>query len=432
MTRRRRVVVTGMGVISAAGLDLETFWDSLVSGRSYVRAIEGFDASGFPARIGAEIRGFELGDHADLPSEWGSLGPIGAFAGAAASRAVEDAGLFRSRPPVDLSQAGVLLGTGPGRQTHEEIFAPCAAAHRRGSAELDWLRFAAKSLETLMPASNERRMPGSIPAAIARRFGFRGPVMTVMTACAASTQALGDAARWIASGTSDIVLAGGADSELYPLGIAAFSLLGALSRRNGDPASASRPFDAGRDGFVMGEGAGVLVLEEREHAQRRGARIYAELAGFGSAADAYRVTDPEPEGRGAVLAMSRALASAGVPPEEVGYVNAHGTSTMANDAAETRAIKSVFGAGSARLAVSSTKSMIGHLMSSAGAVEAIATVLSLRAQAIHPTINYERPDPDCDLDYVPNVARRAELRYAMSNSFGFGGQCSSLLFARAP
>jgi 3-oxoacyl-[acyl-carrier-protein] synthase II len=255
--------------------------------------------------------------------------------------------------------------------------------------------------------------------------------MTVMTACAAGTQAIGDAARWIRSGAADLVLCGGADSELYPMGLASFCLLGALSTRNDDPPRASRPFDAGRDGFVLGEGAGVLVLEELGHALARGARIRAEVAGFGSACDAYRVTDPHPDGEGAFLAMRRALEEARLRPDQIGYVNAHGTSTVANDRAETRALRRLLGEAAPRVPVSSTKSMIGHLTVAAGAVEAIATVLTLESGTIPPTINLEGQDPDCDLDYVPNAARRARVEAALSNSFAFGGQCASLVLARA-
>ena len=250
--------------------------------------------------------------------------------------------------------------------------------------------------------------------------------MAVMTACAAGTQALGDAARWIRSGDADVVLAGGADSEIYPMGLASFCLLRALSRRNDAPEGASRPFSADRDGFVLGEGAGVLVLEEREHALARGATIHAEILGFGSACDSYRVTDPHPEGVGAILAMERALRQAGLSVDDVDYLNAHGTSTPLNDRIEARAVNALFGARTKRVAVTSTKSMIGHLTVAAGAVEAIATICSLQQQLAHPTINLENPDPECDLDYVPNEARPMKIDVALSNSFAFGGQCASI------
>lgn len=427
---RRRVVITGLGVVSPAGHDLPAFWQTLSSGRSCVREIRRFDASGFPTRFAAEIEGFRLTDHADVPSHWEDLGPIAGFAAAAAGRAVEDSGLLKTRPSLDLSRAGVLVAAGMGSYAHEEVFAPCAAARSANNGAIDWRAFAEKLRGSSPPRGFERRTPGSIPAVLAQRFGFRGPVMAVMTACAAGTQALGDAARWVSSGMADVVLAGGADSELYPMGLASFCLLGALSRRNEDPASASRPFDASRDGFVIGEGAGMLIVEERAQALRRGARVYAEIAGFGSASDAWRATDPNPEGRGAVLAMSRALSAGAAVPTDVGYINAHGTSTPANDRAETLAIKKVFGEAANRVAVSSTKSMIGHLTAAAGAVEAIATVLTLLHQTIPPTINYRTPDRDCDLDYVPNRSRQRQVEYALSNSFGFGGQCASLLLRR--
>jgi 3-oxoacyl-[acyl-carrier-protein] synthase II len=312
-----------------------------------------------------------------------------------------------------------------GSYGHREVFLPCSAG-LRSAGDFDWDAFHAALRAACGPRSAERRTPGSVAAALARRFGFRGPVMSVMTACSGGTQALGDAARWIRDGRADVVLAGGADSELYPMGVASFCLLGALSTRGGDPAAASRPFDAARDGFVIGEGAGALVLEERSRAIARGAKIRAEIAGFGSACDSYRVTDPHPEGRGAVLAMGRALEDAGIAAEAVDYINAHGTSTVANDRTETRAIKRVFGT---RVPVSSTKSMIGHLTVAAGAVEAIATVLSIENRTIAPTINQDTPDTECDLDYVPNRAREVDVAFALSNSFAFGGQCASLLVA---
>jgi 3-oxoacyl-[acyl-carrier-protein] synthase II len=255
--------------------------------------------------------------------------------------------------------------------------------------------------------------------------------MAVMTACAGGTQAIGDALRWIRDGRADIVVAGGADSEIYPMGLASFCLLGALSKRNDAPALASRPFDGGRDGFVIGEGAAMLVLEERESAVRRGARIYAEVAGFGSAADAFRVTDPHPEGVGGALAMTRAIADAGLTAAEIGYINAHGTSTIANDRIETLAIRRVFGAHAPRVPISSTKSMIGHGTVAAGALEAVVCALTLIHQQIHPTINQDLVDPDCDLDYVPNTARAARVDAALSNSFAFGGQSASLVLRRA-
>jgi 3-oxoacyl-[acyl-carrier-protein] synthase II len=296
---------------------------------------------------------------------------------------------------------------------------------------MDWITLARTLVARAAPDALLRRTPGSVAAGLAAEYDLRGPTAAVMTACAGGTQAIGDALRWIRRGRADVVLAGAADSELYPMGLASFCLLGALSQRNEQPARASRPFDAGRDGFVMGEGAGMLVLEVRERALARGARIYAEVAGFGSSCDAYRVTDPHPDGGGAVLAMRRALHDSGLTVEEPGYVNAHGTSTIANDRIETAALKTVFGRRAPRVPVSSTKSMIGHAMVAAGAIEAIVTALTLRDQRIHPTINQEARDPDCDLDYVANTMRAATVDAALSNSFAFGGQNACLALRRS-
>jgi 3-oxoacyl-[acyl-carrier-protein] synthase II len=423
----RRVVVTGMGVVAPGARDLSTFWRRLEGGVSSVGAIRRFDASRYPTRIAAEIDGFREEEAGDGIGDDG-VGRIEAYASAAVDAAVADSGLEGSR--ANRSRIGVLLAAGMGSYGHREIFLPSAAA-RAGGGAFDWREFFEAARRAIRPGAAERRTPGSIASRLAARHGLTGPVMAVMTACAAGTQALGDAARWIRRGKADAVVAGGADSELYPMGLASFCLLGALSTRCDDPAAASRPFDRGRDGFVIGEGAGALVLEEREHAVRRGARIRAEIAGFGSACDSYRVTDPHPDGRGAVAAMRGALRDAGVHAGRVGYINAHGTSTVANDRAETRAIRSVFGGRAGSVPVSSTKSMIGHLTVAAGAVEAIATVLTLERQKVHPTINLTSPDPECDLDYVPNRARPADLEYALSNSFAFGGQCASLLLRRA-
>ena len=402
-------------MVSPAGCRPETFWGSLTSGISAVSGIRRFDASSYPTRIAAEVTDFRLEDHADLPRDWKDLGRIGQYAGAAASLALEDSRLLRNGS--DRGRIGVLIAAGMGSYGHREVFGPCSAARSRAEDSFDWNAFAQSLASVAQERSAETLTPGSIPTAMARRWDLRGPVMSVMTACAAGTQALGDAARWIREGQADAVVAGGSDSELYPMGLASFCLLGALSTRNAEPSTASRPFDASRDGFVIGEGSGVLVLEEMGHAVRRGAPVYAEIAGFGSACDSYRVTDPHPEGKGAVLAMGRALDQAGVAPSAVGYINAHGTSTVANDQIETVAIKRLFGKDARRIPVSSTKSLIGHLTVAAGAVEAIATALTLFNGRIHPTINYERPDPSCDLDYVPKVSREASLEYALSNSF---------------
>jgi 3-oxoacyl-[acyl-carrier-protein] synthase II len=422
---RRRVVITGMGVVSAAGCTLLPFWHRLVSGRSAIVRIRRFDASGYPSRIAAEVAAEDLPSIEDV---WVERGRIAQYAAIATRQAVTDAGLGGDGPARE--RAGLLLAAGTGSFQHEEIVAACSAARATRSGDFDWPAFSQTLRASIKPHGAERRSPGSIAAALAREFGLLGPVMTVMTACAGGTQAIGDALRWIRLGRADVVVAGGADCALYPIGLASFCLLGALSTRNCEPSAASRPFDRERDGFVMGEGAGVVVMEERERALARGARIYAEVAGFGGACDAHRATDPHPEGRGAVLAMERALRDAAVPLDEIDYVNAHGTATAANDRIETVAIKRVFGERAYRIPISSTKSMIGHATVAAGAIEAVVCALTLAHQVIHPTINLESPDPLCDLDYVPHGARPVAVGTVLSNSFAFGGQSACLVFRR--
>ncbi|HEX7151963.1 MAG TPA: beta-ketoacyl-[acyl-carrier-protein] synthase family protein [Thermoanaerobaculia bacterium] len=417
----RRVVVTGMGVVAPNGRDVAAFRASLREGRSAVARIRRFASSAFPTRIGAEIDDFDAPPSID-PELWAQLDRIARFALAAAAQAVADAALTRA------TDVGVLIAAGFGSYDHEEIFTAAAAGHTADG--FDWGAFRRQFLDTVKPRALARWSPGSVPALVAQQYGFTGPVMSVMTACAAGTQALGDAARWIRRGDADVVVAGGADSELYPMGVASFCLLRALSRRNDEPQQASRPFSATRDGFVLGEGAGMLVLEEREHALARGATIHGEVLGFGSSCDSYRVTDPHPDGVGATLSMQRALKQAGLSVSDVDYLNAHGTSTALNDRIEVGAIKRLFAEHANRLAISSTKSMIGHLTVAAGAVEAIATICSLQEQLAHPTINLHDPDPECDLDFVPNVARPMKMDVALSNSFAFGGQCTSIALGR--
>jgi 3-oxoacyl-[acyl-carrier-protein] synthase II len=421
----RRVVVTGLGVIAPNGRDVETFRVALEEGRSAVGPIRRFATDAFPTRIAAEIDDFEWPGPSPRPDQWESLDRIARFATAAVSQSIAHARLPET---VRRDRVGVLLAAGFGSYDHAEVFSACAAGRREGS--FDWSAFREQFQRAAKRRTLERRTPGSIPTLVARQFGFDGPVMAVMTACAAGTQALGDAARWIRCGDADVVVAGGADSELYPMGLASFCLLHALSTRNDEPERASRPFSASRDGFVLGEGAGALVLESLEHALGRGATIHAEVLGFGSACDSYRVTDPHPDGVGAVLSMRRALQQAGLEPEQVDYLNAHGTSTPLNDRIETRAIKQLFGEHARRVAISSTKSMIGHLTVAAGAVEAIATICSIERQLAHPTINLSDPDPECDLDFVPMKARPMKIDVALSSSFAFGGQCASIVLGR--
>ncbi len=405
----RRVVVTGLGVVSPIGTGHQPFWEGLVTGRSGVGRITCFDASGFATRIAAEVRDFDPTAYMDR-KEARRNDRFVQFAYAATRMALDDAAYAVT--PANATRTGVLIGSGiGGAMTWED-------QHR-----------------TLIERGPDRVSPFFIPMIIMNMAtgvvsiltGAKGPSSCVVTACATGGNAIGDAARTIQRGDADVMLAGGAEAAITPLSMAGFCSMKAMSTRNDDPARAVRPFDATRDGFVMGEGAGVVVLEALEHAETRGARILAEVIGYGVTADAYHITQPDPEGDGAYRSMAAAIADAGIVPEEIDYINAHGTSTPYNDRLETLAIKRLFGAHAKRLPVSSTKSMTAHLLGAAGGIEFIACVLALRRQIIPPTINYEVPDPDCDLDYVPNAARPARLRTVMSNAFGFGGHNAILV-----
>ncbi len=420
----RRVVVTGAGVIAPNGRDLHSFGAALAAGRSAVRPIRRFSAAAYPTRIAAEIDDFEWNERLEAPAGWETFDRIARFACAAAAQAVADAEL----DPSSAARTGVSMAAGYGRYDHEEVFTSCSAAQHDGS--LDWSAFHDQFRRTVKPRPAERRTPGFVPAMIAAHFGFGGGGWGGIPAGPAAPLALGAGGGWTRRGSAQGAVAGGSDSEIYPMGVASFSMLHALSTRNDAPEKASRPFSATRDGFVIGEGAGAMVLEELEHARARGARIYAEILGFGSSCDSFRVTDPHPDGIGAVMAMHRALDQARLAPADVDYINAHGTSTPLNDRIESRAIRQLFGGHAERLAVSSTKSMIGHLTVAAGSVEAIATILAMRDGIVHPTINLDDPDPECDLDFVPCHARPARIDVALSNSFAFGGQCASIALGR--
>lgn len=407
MTRPdRRVVVTGAGVVTPVGSTLESMWASLVAGRSGVDCIRRIDVSTFPTRIGAEVRDLDDSRLPRDPALCGLLDRKNLFGWVAAADALADSGLLDSPPP----RAGVAIGTESRRPELLERLA--GGDMYRG--EHDHLRYA----------------PFVLAGVLAGQYGLRGPQLTVSTACTSSTQALGVAYQTIRSGRADAMLAGGCDSLIDPLMIMGFSLLGALSTRNDDPPRASRPFDRHRDGFVLGEGAGMLVLEELGRARARGARVYGEVLGYASSSNAFRITDSPPDGRGAYLAMKHALEDAGLRPSAIDYINAHGTSTEQNDRSETAAIKRCFGDHARSVAISSTKSMIGHLVNGGGAVELIVCLLTIARGVITPTINYETPDPDCDLDYVPNVARERRVDRALSNSFGFGGINASVVVGR--
>lgn len=407
---RRSVVVTGLGAVTPLGNDVPTFWENLRAGRSGAGPITQFDPSGLEVRIAAEVKDF---DPVALfgRREARRHDRFTHFALEAARQAITDASLRLDQE--DRDAIGVVIGTGiGGAHTFLENY--------------DVLREAGP--RRVSPFMIPMIMPNAASAVIAITYGLRGPNICVSSACATGAHAIGEAAEMIRRGDAEVMIVGGSEAVIHPLAISGFANMGALSARNDEPQRASRPFDAGRDGFVLGEGAGVLILESLEHAQARGARIYCELAGYGASCDAFHIAAPEEAGEGAALAMRRALADAGLPPEAVDYINAHGTSTPLNDRIETQAIRTVFGPHADRLAVSSTKSMIGHLMGAAGAVEAIVCAKSLETGWVHPTINYETPDPACDLDYVPNQARYLKPRVALSNSFGFGGHNGCLVF----
>jgi 3-oxoacyl-[acyl-carrier-protein] synthase II len=425
----RRVVITGMGAITPLGHSVDELFRALVAGRSGVGRITGFDATTFPTRIAAEVREFDLGRFVRDPERWADAWVNSRFAAAAAQLALEDAGLV-GLGGIDPTRGGVYLGTGEGVQETDAMLVSIAASYRPAERALDGRAFCEAALRRYRRGREYEQELHTPAAHLADYFGLEGPNYSCLTACAAGGQAVGEALEMVRHGEADLMLAGGSHGMIHTFGVTGFARLTALSTRNDEPQRASRPFDLRRDGFVIGEGAGMLILEELGHARRRGAPVYAELTGYASTADAFRVTDCHPDGRGAIACMRAALADAGLSPSDVGYVNAHGTSTKVNDLVETLAIKNVFGDHARRVPVSSTKSMTGHLIAAAGAVELIACVEAIRRGVIPPTINYETPDPECDLDYVPNVAREAKVRHALSNSFGFGGQNSSLVVSR--
>jgi 3-oxoacyl-[acyl-carrier-protein] synthase II len=415
-----------MGMLTPVGRDVDTSWKSLCEGKSGVGPITLFDASTFATRIAGEVKHFRLDDYRADADRWREHSRTSQFALAAATQAVELAGLNGAK--LDRARFGVYLGSGEGQLDFERfvslLFSSCSAGN------VDTAHFTRCGLHTLHATREGDQEPGGPAGHLASVFGARGPNATCQTACAASAQAIGEASEWIRRGEADVMLAGGAHSMVHPFGVTGFILLTAMSTRNDEPARASRPFDRDRDGFVLGEGGGVMVLEDLEHAKSRGAVIYGEIAGHCSTADAFRLTDSHEDGRGAIAAMRGALSDAALEPADVGYINAHGTSTASNDSIETLAIKSVFGEGAYHVPISSTKSMTGHLVSAGGAVEAIASLLAIRDGILPPTINLDRPDPSCDLDYIPHHAREQKVDVVLSNSFGFGGQNTALVLRR--
>jgi len=405
-----RVVVTGLGAVTPLGNDVESSWSALVAGKSGVDTIRAFDASAFPTRIAAEVKGFDPAAAVGA-KEARRMDRFVQMAVAAAAEALRDSGLT-----IDSSNAesvGVLMGSGIGGIA--TLMEQARVLESRGP-------------ERVSPFLVPMMIVDMVAGQVAIRTGAKGPNFSVVSACATSAHSIGEAFEVIRRGDAKAVIAGGSEAPIVPIGLAGFTAPRALSTRNDEPQRASRPFDAERDGFVMGEGAGVLILESLTHALERGARIYAELKGYGATGDAYHITAPAEGGEGAMRAMAMALRKANLAPEDIDYINAHGTSTPLNDKLETMAIKSLFGPRAYDVAVSSTKSMTGHLLGAAGAVEAIVCVKAIVHSVIPPTINYEHPDPECDLDYVPNVARERKVRAAMSNSLGFGGHNATLLF----
>ncbi|MCY9658087.1 beta-ketoacyl-ACP synthase II [Paenibacillus chondroitinus] len=407
----KRVVITGMGVVTALGQELDTFWGNLTAGKSGVSLIENFDVSEYPTRIAAEVKDFNIEDYVDR-KESRRMDRFVQFAVAGALNALKDANL-NLKEDTDPERVGVSVGSGiGGLNTWEE-------QHR-----------------ILLEKGPKRVSPFFIPMMIANMAsghismvtGAKGPNSTAVTACATGTHSIGDSFKMIQRGDADVMICGGAEATITPIGVAGFCALRAMSTRNDEPHLASRPFDTDRDGFVMGEGSGVLILESLEHAEKRGARIYAEVIGYGMSGDAYHMTDPDPDG--AARCMVKAIKDAGISPDEISYINAHGTSTPVGDKSETTAIKKALGDHAYKVAVSSTKSMTGHLLGAAGGVEAVICGLTIANSLIAPTINLVNQDPECDLDYVPNQARQAKVDIAMSNSFGFGGHNATIIMKR--
>jgi 3-oxoacyl-[acyl-carrier-protein] synthase II len=409
----RRVVVTGLGTVNPLGLGVEAFWEAALAGRSGIGPITLFDASGMRVRFAGEVAGFDPEQYMDRRAA-GRMDRYDQLFLAAAGQALADAGISYEEDDPAATRAGVAVGSGIGGITSFQD-------------QIDVMR--RRGPDRVSPYAITQIISNMAAGRVSIDFHLYGPSICTVTACAASANAIGDAAEVIRREEAEVMLAGGAEAPVCEFALSGFAQARALSTRNDDPARASRPFDAGRDGFVMAEGAAALVLEEWEHARARGADVYAEITGYGMSSDGYHITLPRPGGAGAARAMDAALRSAGLAPDDVDYINAHGTSTPANDVTETAAIKMVFGDRAHRLPVSSTKSMTGHLLGGAGAIESLVCILAIRDGVVPPTINYEEPDPECDLDYVPNEARPLRIGHAMSNSFGFGGHNVALVFS---
>ena len=412
MNGKRRVVVTGLGVLSPIGLTVDDFWKNLIAGRSGAAPITYFETAQYDTRFACELKGFKAADYLDRKSVQ-RMDPFAQYAVITADMAVKDAGL--PVDGVDPDRIGVVYGSGIGGMI---------------TYHTQFTNFMEGGPRRISPFFIPMLIPDIACGNISIKYGFKGPNYATVSACATGSHAIGNAYRIVQYGDADIMVCGGSEAPITPMGLGGFNSMKALSTRNDAPEKASRPFDAQRDGFVMGEGSGTLILEELEHARQRGVKIYAELVGIGFTADAHHMTQPPDGGEGAVRSMRRTLRDAGVAPEQVDYINVHGTSTPQGDISETAAIKTVFGSHARTVSISSTKSMTGHLLGAAGAVEAIAALQACRTDMIPPTINYEFPDPACDLNYTPNVAVKRQVNYAISNTFGFGGHNATLLFKK--
>lgn len=424
---KRRIVITGMGTVTPLGHNVETVWQQLLSGGCGISKTELFDASTFPTTFSAQVKNFRLAEHLPNVSEHQHAGRATGFALAAAQQAWNQSRLGECKD-LDHSRLGVYLGSGEGSLDFDALTGTIIDAWADGEVEgIKWANLAWQRMDMYRELEQEANM---VASHLAFQFKVTGPVFNVLTACAASTQALGEATWKIRRGEVDAIISGGAHSMIHPFGVTGFNRLTALSQRNDSISTSSRPFDQTRDGFVLGEGASILILEELEFARKRGAPILAEIIGFGSSADAFRITDQDPDGDGAASAMRMAMADAGVKPEQIQYISAHGTGTKQNDSVETKGTKAALGPAAKNIPISSVKSMLGHLIAAAGATELITCVLAIRDGILPPTANYSTPDPDCDLDYIPNKPRKAKVDIAMSNSFGFGGQNDSIIIKR--
>jgi len=412
MIEKKRVVITGLGMVTPLGIGVEETWNALIQGKSGIRKITAFDASDFPSQIAGEVKGFNPEDYIE-PKEIRKMDRFIHFAIAATSMALKDSGLVINEENAD--RVGVIIGSGIGGLHTIEHY---------HSVLLE------KGPRKITPFFIPMLVINLAAGQVSIKFGAKGPNSAVSTACATGSHAIGDAFKIVQRGDADVMIAGGTEAVITPLGIGGFTAMKALSTRNNEPERASRPFDVDRDGFVMGEGAGIIILESLDNAVKRGAKIYAEIKGYGMTADAYHITAPSPGGEGAARCIRLALKDGEIEPTEVDYINAHGTSTKYNDELETAAIKDVFGEHAYKLVVSSTKSMTGHLLGAAGGVESVITILTIYHGIVPPTINLDNPDPECDLDYVPHKARRMEIKYALNNSFGFGGTNACLLFKK--